>query len=402
MKRLFSITLSLLIFSAYCFYLNRYGFYVASDRFALIEPSRYYDYKGITHVHSSLSTGSGTPSEIVKTAQELGLDFLIFTEVNRHQHEEPLEGYFNSVLTMEGGEYSYLDSRLLYYNKPSHQPPNSEGQSQVYFTDMLNQENRSRSEGFFVLAHPFHTRHLWAGEYPKGLDGIEIVNLKRVLEVAWLDRKISAIWSMLTYWLNTHAALLRVYKDPEPEQELWDRMTRERRVVGLLGTDATAKAILAPQVFLKFPSYFTSMGVASNRVLLTSELTGDFKSDKSKIMTAIQEGHVYLSLDILGDPKGFWAEMRSRGKTYLFGSEVPFEKGAKIVVNLPAIPKVPFEVRILRNGELIVTSSQKETVLEIHQAGTYRIVVRILVPLPFPEGKRWIPWIYTNPFYVKN
>lgn len=401
MKRLFSISLFVFILTIYGFYLNRYSFYVASDRVALIEPSRYYDYRGITHVHSSMSTGSGTPSEIVRTAQELGLDFLIFTEVNLHKHDQPLEGYFNSILTMEGGEFSYLDSRLLFYNKPSDKPPKGEGQSQVFFTDQLSQQSRNRSEGFFILAHPFLSRHQWSGEYPSGLDGIEIINLKRVLDVAWQERKASAIWSILTYWLNDHAALLRVYKDPEPEQELWDKLSKEQKTVGLLGTDATAKAILTPQLFLKFPSYMTSMGVASNRLLLTSELTGDFKSDKYKIMTAIQEGQVYLSLDILGDPRGFWAEVRTKSKNYLFGATVPFEKGSRLVINLPAIPRVPYEVRVIKDGELFATSNTKETQIEIHEAGNYRIVVRILVPLPFPEGKRWIPWIYTNPFYIR-
>jgi hypothetical protein len=110
---------------------------------------------------------------------------------------------------------------------------------------------------------------------------------------------------------------------------------------------------------------------------------------------------VYLSLDILGDPKGFWAEVRSKGKNYLFGSEVPFEKGAKLFVNLPAIPRVPYEVKVIKDGELIATSNSKETQIDLQEPGNYRIVVRILVPLPFPEGKRWIPWIYTNPFYVR-
>lgn len=401
MKKLFQVAFVILFIAFYCLYLNRYSFIVANNEIELDDSEKYYDYRGITNVHSILSTGSSSPSEVVTVAQESKIDFLIFTEVNLLEHDQPLEGYFNAVTVLEAGLYSYLDARVLYYNAPLNQPPSSEGQAQVYFADLLSQFPRSADSGSIILAHPFHSRYPWTGEYPKGLDGIEVINLKRILEVALRDNKFNSIWSILTYPLNAHLSLLRVYKDPQQELELWDKLAQERKVIGIMGTDATAKAILFPGYFIKFPSYATAFSVASNHVLLKSELTGDFKTDKSKILSALQEGQFYFSLDILGNPKGFWTEMRSKGKTYLFGSEFKHSEDLQIVVHLPSTPLVPYEVRIIKDGVPFATSNATDTTMNIHSPGVYRIVVRLLVPMPFPEGKKWIPWIYTNPFYVR-
>jgi hypothetical protein len=33
--------------------------------------------------------------------------------------------------------------------------------------------------------------------------------------------------------------------------------------------------------------------------------------------------------------------------------------------------------------------------------GVYRLEVRVIPLLPLPDAKKWIGWIYTNPFFVK-
>lgn len=402
MKKLFQLAFLLLFIASYCVYLNRYSFTVANGDLMLGGSEKYYDYKGITNVHSDLSTGSGTQAEIIKYAQEQKMDFLFFTEVNNYNRTAAMEGYYNSMLVLQGAVYSYLDSRVIYYNAPANQPPEGKGQAQVYFTDLLTQYPRSSETGLVVIAHPLHSRYPWSGEYPIGVDGIEVINLKRVLEVAWKESKFNSVWSILTYPLNPYLSLLRVYRNPKSELELWDKLNQKRKVIGLMGTDATAKTIISPNVYFHFPSYSTAFSVASNHVLLRSELTGESASDKQKLLTAIQSGQFYFSLDILGNPKGFWTEVSSGSKSYPIGSEIKLANNTEIKVHLPSQPQVPFEVQIFKDGELFATSTATETTLRLFSAGIYRIVVRIFVTMPFPEGKKWIPWIYANPFYLVN
>ena len=83
------------------------------------------------------------------------------------------------------------------------------------------------------------------------------------------------------------------------------------------------------------------------------------------------------------------------------GSEVPLQKDMKLVVKLPHKPSVPFDTFIIHNGEKIMTSNSQSTDLFIHQPGVYRVMVRVIPTFPLPDGKKWVPWIFTNAFYVR-
>ena len=274
------------------------------------------------------------------------------------------------------------------------------GQAQVYFTDLLSQSPQTADGGFVVLAHPLLNNYRWSGPYPQGLSGIEIVNLKRVLDQSWKTSKLSTIFSCLTYPFNSSLSLLLLYQNPVDELSLWDQLNQEHKVSGFLGSEATAKAIIFGHTAIRFPSYETVFRLASNHLLLRSELTGNYLTDRQKVLTALQAGQFYLSLDVLANPKGFWSEMRAAGHRYPMGSKIEVSEKLQLVVELPARPDVPFEVVIYKDGQRYLTSNSIRTVVDIKVPGLYRSTVRLIPTFPFPFGKKWIPWIYTNPFYV--
>jgi len=136
--------------------------------------------------------------------------------------------------------------------------------------------------------------------------------------------------------------------------------------------------------------------------LLATELTGNSVDDRQKILSALFKGQFYVSLDILGDPKGFLATLLNRrGEVFPLGSTVNWQEGLSMQVHLPQRPTVPFEVEIYRDGERIVQSNSQDTHIPLHAPGVYRVKVRVIPTLPLPDGKQWIPWIYTNPVYVR-
>jgi hypothetical protein len=139
----------------------------------------------------------------------------------------------------------------------------------------------------------------------------------------------------------------------------------------------------------------------SNHVLLKSELTGSFNSDRQKVFSAMKNGNFYVALDMLGDPKGFLATIDEDGKSHLMGSEVKFKKNMNFKISLPAKPSDFFEILIIRNGEVLSRINEPEATVPITEPGTYRIQVRVSPLLPLPDAKKWITWIYTNPFFVK-
>jgi hypothetical protein len=369
-----------------------------------LEPANHaglYDYRGVTNTHTELGIGGGTVAEVIAAAQEVALDYIFITDLNLFGPSQVPEGYHRKLLVMRGAEYSYLDSRLIDYDPQRRNTVESLGQAQVLLADILSQEGHDAGQDLLVLAHPAKPGYSWSGAYPSGLDGIEVINLKSVWQRAWEESKISFLWSAVIYPFNYELALLRLYEEPSDELALWDKLSAERHTIGMEGADATAKAIPFGEMHWRFPAYQTFFSLASNHVLLRSELTGEAESDRRKILKALSAGQFYMSLDVLGNPKGFAAYVQDGDKTFPMGSRVKWSPGLKLMTFLPNKPRVPFETAIMKDGEHITSSNTVETQYEIKEPGVYRVVVRVFPTLTLPDGQRWISWIYSNPFYVE-
>lgn len=402
MKLTLSLIAAIFFYLIFGLYLAQYRVGVLPDELVPEAPQGFFDYKGVTNVHTDLSSGSGDVERVIGAAQTAGLDFLSITDLNLFDKPSSQVGYHSNLLVMIDGEYSYLNSRLLNIGARTGRHLQGVGRSQVLFADLLSQAQKDSDVGLLVLAHPLKEKYLWTGEYPVGLDGLELINLKSIWAKAWRNRRWGFAVSLLMYPFNEKLALLRLFQSPNDEFALWDSLTRKRRLLGLAGADADAKLeIGGAKSFLRFPSYETLFSIARNHVLLRSELTGNASSDVEKLSTAMAQGRVYMSLDILGNPKGFNAYLKNRkGEVMPMGSKVNFEKGIELEVDLPQRPQTPFEVIIYRNGEKVLVSTSQKTSLNLSDLGTYRVMVRVMPALPPPDGRRWIPWIFTNPFYV--
>ncbi len=404
MRKFLFLTAVVFAYLIYGVYLASFDVRVQSEELVRDQPRGFFDYRGVTNVHTRMSTGSGDLAEVVAAAQDSGLDFLSVTDLNLFDKPSSLAGYHGHLLVSIDGEYSYLNSRILNLGASTSDHLQGPGRSQVLFADMLSRPDRPKEFGAFMLAHPVKPRYEWSGEIPSGLDGIEIINLKMVWQRAWQKKKLSFLMSLLVLPFNERLALLRLFEEPTEEVRMWDDLTRTRKMVGFSGADAEAKFYIGgTRFFFEFPSYETLFSLVRNHLLLRAELTGNVTGDLEKLSTAIRDGQFYMSLDILGNPKGFNAYVRSAKKQIVpMGSSVNFSAGLVLEVNLPEKPKVPFDVIVYRDGERVITSNQQNTTYLIRSPGTYRVMVRVIPTLPLPDGKKWIPWIYTNPFYVTS
>ncbi len=400
---------SYLIFTGVVFFYLIYGLYLANFDVRIFpedlvaEPPRgFFDYRGVTNVHTNLSSGSGDVTRVIAAAQTAGLDFVSITDLNVFDKPTSLAGYHSNLLVMMDGEYSYLNSRLLNIASTSGRHLQGVGRSQVLFADLLSQDKKDDDVGLLVLAHPKKKNYQWSGEYPPGLDGIEVINMKSIWQEAWTRNKISFLWSLAVYPFHEELALLRLFEEPEDELRLWDELNRARPTIGLAGADAEAKLIIGgANSFLRYPTYETLFSLVRNHVLLKSELTGSAISDVEKLAAAIRQGQFYMCLDILGNPKGFNAVLKNKkGQIFPMGSQVDYEEGSSLEVTLPQKPAAPFDVMILRDGQRMMTSNSQVTNYFINEPGVYRVYVRVIPTLPLPDGKKWIPWIYTNAFHV--
>ncbi len=386
---------------SYGLFLAHYDVRVVAEDFKSNNPSEFYDYRGFTNVHSSVNLGTGSYQDVIQAAQEKGADFLFFTDLNVFGEEPTIEGYHGKLLVLKGASYSYLDSRLITYDLLGSHRIETLGQAQILFADLLSRDGSDAADDLLVLAHPFKPGFEWNGPYPAGLDGIEVINLKSIWQMAWAKEKLSFFWSVLVYPFNADLAWLRLYQEPRREMGLWDQLNGKQKTIGFAGTDATARTGGIGNFHLRFPSYHVLFSLLSNHVLLKSELTGDPDGDRRKIMDAFNEGQFYMSIDLLGDPKGFAAYIVEGEKVYQMGSQLKFREGLQLRVRLGQKPKVDFETVIYKDGERVASSNSVETEYIIHEPGVYRATVRVIPLLPLPDGKRWITWLYTNSFYVQ-
>lgn len=384
-----------------------YGFYISQFELNFVPRKvktndAYYDYRLGMNIHSNLSIGSEPLSVILSEARLAQNKFIMMTDLNP-QMKLPEDSYLQNIGVLQGAKYGYKDSRLLYYSIGEKNLGTRSGESQLQLSDLLSEEPGKNLNSLTVLAHPFKTGFNWIGEIPPGLDGVEIVNLKSMSQASSNYSKLSTFWSLLLYPFNPKLALIRLFQEPSEELNLFDEVSQRRRFVAFQGAEASARAIPLADWLVKFPSYERVLSIASNHLLLTSELSGNMQEDRKKIMTALKNGQFYICFDALGDPKGFETYLYKEGsiKKFSLGSTVEKSKNLRLYFKLPAEPVSFYEVVLMKNGKRIDTLNTFEGLFHISEPGTYRLQVRISPRLPLPDAIKWLTWIYTNNFYVK-
>lgn len=400
MRSLGFFSILLISYFMYGFYINQYDLSIVPRTLKNENASGYYDYKGVINIHSNRSIGSATTSFIASSAKLAGLDFIMITDLNQFEPGPIAESYRNGLMILNGGKFSYLDSRLIYYSPVNSDVGSNLGEVQVRFADLLSQREGTNKDSLLVLAHPYKLGFSWTGEIPGGLDGMEVLNLKSLSVRALEASKLSTLWSFIIYPFNSRLALIRLFSEPTEEFALFDKISLERNFVGYAGAEASARALPFANYLVRFPSYQRMFDVASNHILLKSELTGNFANDKQKVFQALKNGQFYMAFDIIGDPKGFVATIDDHNRSYLIGSKVKLGKNQILSVNLPNVPKDYFEIVIYKDGERYKTYNQPEVAMPIIEKGTYRVQVRVSPLWPLPDARKWVSWIYTNPFYV--
>ncbi len=410
MKMLSFFSILLIFYFVYGFYVSQLNFQVYPETIKSENHSKYYDYRGVLNVHTRESIGSGTIQQIVQAAQNAKLDFVMLTDLN-HFESAVEDFYANNLLVLAGGKYSYLDSRLIHYSAGD-MPDNQDeltakmnlganlGEAQLQLSDILTKKAQDNHRSLTILAHPYKTGFDWAGDIAEGMDGVEIINVKSLAFRAWEMSKVSVLWSLVIYPFQPALSFIRLVSEPSEEINKWDLEAQKRKFFVYAGAEASARAIPWSNYLLRFPSYQRSFELFTNHVLLTSELTGQLQNDRQKIFQALKQGNFYTSFDLIGNPKGFYSEIIDGTRSYAMGSNVKLREGMKLRIKLPQEIQNFYEVVIYRNGMREETFNQADSEYALTQPGTYRIQIRVSFYFPVPDAKKWVTWIYTNPFFV--
>jgi len=394
---LLSLLIAFLLFGVF---ISRYDLQLRTSLTVNNHPG-FFDYRGITHTMTNYSQGSAGPAEMFENASKAGVDFLYVTDHNDFDPSHEIFGYNDDVLVLTGKKVSYLDSHFLLYSQTSMKKIDSLGAAQALLVDLLNRVPTDAEDVTVIMAHPFKLGHEWTPPFPEGMDGLEVMNLNQMWQRAWITKKASFIWSLLLYVFNPKIALVRLIYEPRQELDLWDKLSQKHKMLGVLGNHSTGKIFALGPLSLSFPTYEDSFRFASNHVLLKSELTGVASRDIEKIHGAFTRGNFYFAIDALANPQGFAAYMTSNGHDISMGETVKMAPDLNLTVDLPKLNVNTYQVKVYRDGKELLVSKDQNSKWPIKQPGVYRVYVRVRLQLPIPGDLRWVPWIYTNNFYVQ-
>jgi len=349
------------------------------------------EYSAVLHVHSRYShDGRGAIEEIAGAAARAGARVVFLTD---HNTLAPLvegkEGWYGPTLVLVGAEISTAAGFLLLLDPRPDLPVRVRG---VPLPELVA---RYRAAGAIVLlAHPEHPRLGWRDNVPR-IDGIEVIDVFDQVVAAPIHRQLIGL---LAYPANPVMAILSAVHWPSRVLELWDRLTREYPVVGVLGLDAHGGIELTEETGVRFPSHETAFRLGRLH-FVTRDPLGHNEADRLRVYRAFRAGHFYNAFDGFAPATGFRFEARSDAGTALMGESVPWREGLAFHVQVPPVGKAV--ARLIRNGEVIrEVAASGRLEIPVTRPGVYRVEVDLEVQL-FPIAtRRRMPWILSNPLYV--
>ena len=344
------------------------------------------------HIHSIYSDGSGTHQQIAEAGIQAGVDALIITDHN--VLVQNLDGYYRKnrkkILIIVGEEI---------HDKLRELPKNhllTFGQSKEFCNYAENKQQLinhiKKNGGLSFFAHPFEdalpqvheTDITWEDWSVNGFDGLEIWNhLSELKNVSknWLQLLFNVFFPHL-YALGPHPLAIRK----------WDELLLSgKKFIAVGGSDAHCiemrKGVLKRKIF-PYQFHFQSI---NNHILIQTQLSGNYQTDRKAIIDAFRNGNSYIGYDLPASTKGFRFYAQGNQKNAIMGEEIELVSSITFQIRLPEA----VECRLIHNGNIIKTWINQEICTFITKSpGFYRVECYI----SFFGKKRG--WIFSNPIYV--
>ena len=336
-----------------------------------------FKYKGVIHIHSLNSDGSGDIETISKAAKKAGLSWIIITD---HNYFDTKEGLYNGIYVIKGEEISpkkenhYIALGINKQIEPNENP-------QVYINEVRKQN------GIGFAAHPDEYQKR-KNNYPpitwnKNFmpDGVEIWNWFS----CWGDKLNSKnIFTLAYSYLFKHKL---ISKASQESLKWWDKLNSKTQTIvpAIGGVDAHALKINNYILPITIFPYRTMFKTINNIIYLTKPLSNDFNIAKKQILNAIKNGNnTIVNRHILNEIPNI--EISNSLKSANSGDFLNLDKKTylKVDVNKKAL------IKVILNGRELYECVAKKCNLLLKQIGKYRIEIHI--------NKRG--FAYSNPIVV--
>ena len=339
-----------------------------------------FEYVGAMHIHSDFSDGTGTIPEILRSASEVNLDFVVITDHNTlRAKKEGYEKFYDKTLLILGYEINDKENKNHCLVLDTIETLSTRVPAGEYLKKIKG------SGGFSIIAHPHekrtafkeHPPYPWTEWNNSDFDGIEI-------------------WNHMSEWMETlneqnryehFMHPLRSLNAPTKETlQKWDEISLERKLVAIGGTDAHAHKVNLMGFFeVEVFPYKVLFKAIRTHVLLQKKMKilNDFEGVREatkQVVSAIKNGCCFVANDYICNSFGFrfWAE--TGNNRYEMGDTIKGTDSFKLCVNAPGTAP---EIRIIRNGEIVETLSDNEVRVDMTDEGVYRVEVYLF-------NKAWI------------
>ena len=348
--------------------------------------------RGVVHVHTTRSDGAGTPADVAAAAARAGLDFVVLTDHGDATRAPDLPAYLDGVLVIDAVEVSTSGGHVLALGlaEAAPYPLGGDGRDAV--------EDIQRLGGVAIAAHIGSPKpDLQWTDPAAAIDGLEWING----DSEWRDE---GAWSLaralLAYPGRSAAAIGSLLDRPVTVLARWDQLLEARPLVGMAAVDAHSRIGASEpydsRLALRLPSYeavFRTMSIALDDV----SLGGDAAADAAAVVAAVRRGAVFSVIDAIASP-GLLTLTATSGSGRAGGGGVLALDGPvtlRVTSNAPA----DATIAVLRGGDVAATGSGP-TLEQTFPAepAVYRVEVR----LPSAPGMPPVPWMVSNPIYVRR
>jgi hypothetical protein len=352
---------------------------------------------GAYHIHTNRSDGSGSPEDVAAAAARAGLQFVILTDHGDGTRAPDPPQYRSGVLVIDAVELStsgghYIAIGLGQAPYPLRGDPR----------DVI--EDVRRLGGFGVVAHPDSSRpslrwHDWDAPF----DAIEWLNL----DTEWRDEgTLQLARALLQYPFRRTETLGALLDRPEATLARWDALTQRRPVVALAAADAHARAGWMDEDadgyrgagLLEIPSYEAAFRTFAMRVSVDRPLTppADAAGAAAQLIGALRSGRVSTAIDAIASPAMLEFSAASGGRMAHQGTSIEAGESLSLVARSNGAAGGVIVLR--KDGRILTQNPLPELRFESRaDYGTYRIEIY----LSRAPGQPPVPWIVSNPIYVR-
>ena len=357
--------------------------------------------RGVYHVHTRRSDGTGTVEDVAAAAGRAGLDFVVLTDHGDATRTPDPPRMVGSVLVIDAAEISTSGGHVAALGLAEATPYRLAGNPRDVADDI------SRFGGVGIVTHPDSPKRSLAWkDWSAPVRGLEWLNA----DSEWRDETRWA-WAkaVLSYPWRPVPAVVALFDRPEPTLARWDEaMKSGRYLVTLAGADAHARLGVqdyeddgADAPALELPAYESIFRAFSTTVLLDEPLKGQPDADAARLLRAIAYGRTFTVLDGIASPGQF--EFFARTGTGLETMGESVRDGEPVVFVARTAAPAGTRVRLLRNGVTVAESSG----LDLEYSTTPRLTgdeqgigYRVEVIVPGAPGTPPVPWIVSNPVFV--